>query len=365
MAGFSVKLVWKALKESFNGFMDDKVPKLSASLAYYTVFSIAPLLLLIIFVAGMILGREAVEGSVYEQVKGFIGNESADQVQEMIKSAALADTGVVAGIIGIVMLLVGATSMFAELQDSINEIWGLKPKSNVGFVGILKSRLLSFGIIGSLVFLLLVSLAASTIIEVLGKKLTAMLPDIAVILIAIFNYILNLVLTTLLFAVIFKVLPSARIRYKDVLPGAIATSILFLAGKFLISFYIGTSDVGSTYGAAGSLVVLLIWIYYSSIILYFGAEFTKFYAFDKGAHINPEQNAKWVRGNQPNVSAADKTEKPELKRSPEKFTRKELVPLYAPGAASPSRPKKKTGKPGMGMVLLGLAIYFIKNGKNS
>ena len=191
MPGFSVKLVWQALKESFNGFIDDKVPKLSASLAYYTVFSLAPLLILIIFLAGMFLGREAVEGSVYEQVKGFIGSESADQVQDMIRNAALADTGAMAGIIGIIMLLIGATSMFAELQDSINQIWGLKAKSNIGFKQMLKSRLLSFGIIGSLVFLLLVSLGASTIIEVLGGKLTSLLPEVTVVIVAIINYIFN------------------------------------------------------------------------------------------------------------------------------------------------------------------------------
>ena len=365
MAGFSVKLVWQALKESFNGFIDDKVPKLSASLAYYTVFSLAPLLILIIFLAGMILGREAVEGSVYEQVKEFIGSKSADQVQDMIRNAALADKGPIAGIIGIIMLLIGATSMFAELQDSINQIWGLKAKSNVGFMQVLKSRLLSFGIIGSLVFLLLVSLGASTIIEVLGNKLTSLLPEVTVVIVAIINYIFNFVLTTLLFAVIFRVLPDAKIRWKDVLPGAIATSLLFLAGKFLISFYIGASDVGSTYGAAGSLVILLVWIYYSSIILYFGAEFTKYYAFDKGARIQPDQNSQWESGRSPNVSASEEKDNPALKTPPEKSVSKQPVPVYEHHSASSQRPGQKSGKPGMGMVLLGLVIYFIKNGKNA
>ena len=318
MAGFSVKLVWQALKESFNGFMDDNVPKLSASLAYYTVFSLAPLLLLIIFIAGMFLGREAVEGSVYEQVRSFIGNESAAQVQDMIKNAALADKGVFAGVVGIVMLLIGATSMFAELQDSINGIWGLKQKASVGFMQMVKTRLLSFGIIGSLVFLLLVSLGASTLIEVLGNKLTSLLPEVTVIILAIINYIFNFVLTTLLFAVVFRVLPDAKIRWRDVLPGAIATSILFLVGKFLISFYIGTSDVGSTYGAAGSLVVLLVWIYYSSIILYFGAEFTKYYAFDKGARVQPDKYFKWESGRTPNVPASEEKDNPALKTPPKK-----------------------------------------------
>lgn len=189
-------------------------------------------------------------------------------------------------------------------------------------------------------------------------------PEVTVVILEVVNWVFTLAITSVLFAVIFKVLPDVRIGWKDVFPGAIATSILFLIGKFLISFYIGKSDIGETYGAAGSLVVLLVWIYYSSIILYFGAEFTKFYAFDKGARVVPNHYAQWDEGHKPEIFGLEKKERPPLGRTPEKFTRKELIPAFAPRVASTPRPsRKKNSGPGIGTVLFGLAIYFFKNGK--
>ena len=187
--------------------------------------------------------------------------------------------------------MIGATTVFGEIQDSINDIWGLKPKPKQGWLKLIKNRLLSFGIIASLGFLLLVSLAVTAVVEALGKRLEAAFPDVAVVVFYIINLILTLGVTTLLFAVIFKVLPDAKIKWSDVWAGAITTSLLFLVGKFAISFYISKSDVGSTYGAAGSLVILLVWIYYSSIILYFGAVFTKAYAVKYGSAIKPNDYA--------------------------------------------------------------------------
>lgn len=291
MRKVTVKGLWKVLKQSFSGFSDDKVMKLSASLAYYTVFSMGPLLIVLIFVCSLFFGREAIEGSIYGQIQGFVGSDTAKQLQDIIRNASVGDKGNVAAVIGIITLLIGATSVFAEIQDSINSIWGIKPKPKKGWLKLLVNRLLSFSVIISLGFLLLVSLGVSYIIEALSDRLSSAFPDASVYIFYIVNLLLSLAVISTLFAVIFRVLPDAKIQWKDVIAGAITTAILFMLGKFAISFYIGQSDVGSTYGAAGSLVVLLLWVYYSSIILYFGAEFTKAYAVEYGSAIHPNQYA--------------------------------------------------------------------------
>lgn len=283
------KGLWKILKNSFTGFSDDKVLKLSAALAYYTVFSVGPLLIVVVFLCSLFFGREAIEGTIYGQMESFVGHDAALQLQQIIKSAAIGGKGKIAAIIGIITLLIGATSMFAEMQESINMIWGLKARPKSGWWLLIKNRLLSFGVIGSLGFLLLVSLAISGIIEALSNRLRNHFPDIAIMLFYIINLVINFGVIAALFAVIFKVLPDATIKWKDVMAGAIATAVLFMIGKFAISFYISKSNVGSTYGTAGSLVVLLVWIYYSSIILYFGAEFTKAYAIKYGSEITPNE----------------------------------------------------------------------------
>jgi membrane protein len=291
MKKFSFKGLWKVLKQSFVGFADDKIMKLSASLAYYTVFSMGPLLIVIIYVCSLFFGREAIEGTIYGQIQSFVGSDTAKQVQDIIKNASIGEKGQVAAIIGVITLLIGATSVFAEIQDSINSIWGIKPKPKKGWLKLLVNRLLSFSVIVSLGFLLLVSLGISYLVEALSKSLSRAFPDVTVVIFYILNLVLSLAVISTLFAVIFKVLPDAKIKWRDVIAGSIATAILFMLGKFAISFYIGQSDVGSTYGAAGSLVVLLIWIYYSSIILYFGAEFTKAYAVEYGSAIHPNHYA--------------------------------------------------------------------------
>ncbi len=288
---FSFKGLWEVLKNSFKGFGNDKVTKMSGSLAYYTVFSMAPLLIMIISLAGIFLGREAVEGKIYGQLAGFVGADTAAQLQEIIKNASLAGKSKIAAIIGGITLLIGATTVFAEIQDSINTIWGLKPKPKKGWLKMIQNRFLSFSVIASLGFLLLVSLGVTALIEGLSERLRANFPEVTVVVFYIINLVLTLIVVTSIFAVIFKVLPDANIKWKDVWAGAIATAVLFLLGKFAISFYISKSEVGSTYGAAGSLVVLLLWVYYSSIILYFGAEFTKAYALKYGSEIHPNKYA--------------------------------------------------------------------------
>ena len=291
MKKFSFKGLWTVLKKAGSGFVEDNVMKLSASLAYYTVFSMGPLLIVIIYLCSLFFGREAIEGTIYGQISSFVGSDTAKQLQDIIKNASIGDKGNVAAIIGIITLLIGATTVFAEIQDSINSIWGIKPKPKRGWLKLLVNRLLSFSIIITLGFLLLVSLGISYIVEALSDRLARAFPDVTVVLFYIFNLLLSLVVISTLFAVIFKVLPDAKIKWRDVIAGAIATALLFMLGKFGISFYIGQSDVGSTYGAAGSLVVLLVWVYYSSIILYFGAEFTKAYAVEFGSEIHPNNYA--------------------------------------------------------------------------
>ncbi len=290
MKKVTFKGLWEVLKNSFKGFSEHNITKLSASLAYYTVFSLGPLLIMIIFLCGIFFGREAVEGTIYGQIEGFVGHDAALQLQSIIKNAAVGK-GTMAAIIGGITLLIGATTIFADIQDSINSIWGLKVKPKAGWFKLVKTRLLSFGVIGSLGFLLLVSLGVTALIEALTNRLKAHFPDVTVVLFYILNLVITFAVITSLFAVIFKVLPDAKVKLRDVIAGAIATAILFMLGKFAISFYISKSAVGSTYGAAGSLVVLLVWIYYSSIILYFGAGFTKAYAIKYGGEIHPNQYA--------------------------------------------------------------------------
>lgn len=301
----SIKGIWQVIKDTFSGFSDDKVTKLSGSLAYYTVFSMGPLLVVIISLCGIFLSREAIEGKVYNVLVGFVGSDTASQLQEIIKNASIGDRSTIAAIVGIVTLLIGATSVFAEIQDSINMIWGLKPKPKRGWLKYLQNRFLSFSVIVSLGFLLLVSLALSAIVEGISGRLQNAFPGVTVVVFYIINLVLTIGISTLIFATIFKVLPDAKIKWRDVFSGAIVTAILFLIGKFAITLYISQTQVGSTYGAAGSLVVLLVWVYYSSIILYLGAEFTKAYAIKYGSAIHPNDYA--VTTKQVEVEMGNKT----------------------------------------------------------
>ena len=295
MKKITLKGAWEVLKDAFEGFSDHKVTKLSGSLAYYTVFSMGPLMIVIIAICGFFLGREAIEGQIYQQLEGFLGSDTAIQLQDVIKKAAISDKGLVAIIIGGITLLVGATTVFAEIQDSINTIWGLKPKPKKGWLKLIQNRLLSFSVIISLGFLLLVSLGITAVIDGFSNKFAASFADVSVVLVYVVNQIITLLVISAIFGVIFKVLPDAEIKWRDVILGAMVTAVLFMIGKFGISFYISKSNVGSTYGAAGSLVILLLWTYYSSIILYFGAEFTKAYAVRYGAKIHPNAYAVTTR----------------------------------------------------------------------
>jgi membrane protein len=291
MERFTPKSFWAMLKQTFSGIGKDNVLKLSASLAYYTIFSLGPMMIVVLFLADMFWGREAIQGRLHAQIQGLVGGKAALQIQEVIKNASIDSSNTVTTLVGFITLFIGASTVFAEIQESINMIWKLRVKPKKGLIKFILTRLLSFSLVVGLGFLLLVSLLINALMEGFMDRLQQLLPNATVTVFYILNLVLTLLIIWFLFAIIFKVLPDAKIRWKDVMAGALFTALLFMAGKFLITFYIGRSDVGSAYGTAGSLVVLLLWIYFSSIVLYIGAEFTKCYAIRFGSEIKPNDYA--------------------------------------------------------------------------
>ncbi|NIJ53376.1 YihY/virulence factor BrkB family protein [Dyadobacter arcticus] len=287
----NIKLYFSIFKESVREFLNDNGLKLSAALSYYTIFSLAPMLLVIISIFSIFFGRDAIQGELFGQISGLVGASAAAQLQEIIKNAELSNKSGVAAALGVATLLIGATGVFAEMQDSINYIWAIKSKPKKGWLHYLKNRLISFSLILTLGFLLVVSLGASALVDLLSNRLERVFSEASVVLFYIVNLALVLIIITSLFTVIFKVLPDGELRWKECMVGAAFTAVLFLIGKFVISFYLGQSDLGAAYGTSASIVILLTWIYYSSIILYFGAEFTKVYAKQDGVGIYPNKHA--------------------------------------------------------------------------
>ena len=283
------------ISDSVTDFQANNVMKLSGSLAYSTIFAMGPLLVVIISLCGIFLGYDAVTGKIYASLSGFLGSDAAAQLQDIIRKAAISNKSKIAMLIGLITLLLGATSVFSEIQDSINMIWGIRPKPRKGWLKMLQNRFLSFSVITGLAFVLLVSLAVTSFVDGFNGRLQHYFAEGAVVLFYIANQLITLAVITSIFVVIFKVLPDAHIRFRDVVVGALVTGILFMLGKLGISFYISHTHVGSTYGAAGSLVVVLLWVYYSSLILYFGAEFTKAYAIKYGSEIRPNSYAVTVK----------------------------------------------------------------------
>jgi membrane protein len=279
------------LQETIKGFSEDKGLKLSASLAYYTIFSLAPLLLLIISLAGAFFGKDAIEGSIFTEMKGLIGNEAAAQIQQVIRNMELSGKTDLSLIIGAIALIVAATTVFGELQDSINIIWKVKAKPKRGWLKLIKDRLLSGSIIIGLGFILIVSLLVNGALSVFNSQLKGWLPDISVILFSGLSLLVSFIVLVVIFGVIYKVLPDAKIKWKDVWAGALFTAFLFLLGRYIIELYITSSKAGSPYGAAGSLIIILLWVYYSAAILYISAEFTRAYAAFKGENIIPADYA--------------------------------------------------------------------------
>jgi membrane protein len=290
----SFKTVGKILKDTFTGFTDDKALKFSAALSYYTVFSLAPLLLLLISLVGLFFGREAVQGQLFGEMNGMIGNEAALQVQEMIKNMELKGESTWAIIIGAITLIIGATTVFGEIQDSINIIWRVKAKPKRGWLKLIKDRLLSSSLIAGLGFLLIVSLIVNGALKAMNDWLIGYFPDVTVIVFNAVNVVISFIVITVLFGIIFKVLPDVKIAWKDVRTGAFFTACLFMLGRYLIGLYIETTGTASAYGAAGSLIIILVWVYYTAAIMYLGAEFTRVYADHIGLRIQPADYAVYV-----------------------------------------------------------------------
>jgi membrane protein len=273
------------------GFAEDRVTKLSAALAYYTIFSITPLIIILISLTSIIWGAAATEDKLFSEIKEFVGTEAAKQIQDFVAHASLSGKSNIALAIGIISLIVGATAIFTEIQDSINLIWKVKAVPKKGWLKMLTNRLLSFSLIASMGFLLLVSLVINSIVVGLGNRLEDYVPEVSSLLVLVLTNALTLAVVTGIFTIIFKVLPDVILKWRTAIVGALFTAVLFSLGKYLIGIYIEKGDPGSAFGAAGSIIVILVWIYYTSIILYFGAEFTQAYAEKYEDGIQPTHYA--------------------------------------------------------------------------
>ncbi len=282
---------WSLIKKTFTEWKQDNAALFSAALSYYAIFAIAPIIILVVFIAGLVIGNnQALQNQIYSQISQTIGPNAAGMIQQMV-NARLNQTsgGIIATILGVVALLVGATGVFAQLQSSLNKIWEVEPKPNTGIKELIMGRLTDFLLILGLGILLLVAFAAGAVVTSLGTFFSGVLPGGTWIW-QIVNFIISGAIVALVIALIFKYLPDVKIDWKDVWVGAVVTAVLFEIGNFLIGLYLGHSAVTSAYGAAGSLVILLVWIYYSAQILFMGAEFTQVYARRHGEIIEPEEN---------------------------------------------------------------------------
>jgi membrane protein len=284
------------IKSSAGEFSNNNSFRHAAALSYYTIFSLPPLLLIVITVASAFFGGEALTGQIYGQLKGLVGADSAKFLQDSIAKFTVQQRGPIATTIGVATLIFAATTFFVTLQESINDIWNLKVKTTgIGIGAYLKQRFLSFGLILSVALLLLISFVISAVLTTFTDWLQRQIPEVGVIVIHIVDVLLSLGITTLLFALIYKFLPDAIIRWRDVGIGAFITALLFVIGKYLIAFYIAKSNPGSAFGAAGSAIVLLLWVNYSSLIIFFGAEFTQEFADAFGQKVQPKAHAVRVK----------------------------------------------------------------------
>ena len=279
-----LRVVYDLIRATVLKFIRDKAPRLGAALAFYTALSLSPLIMVVVAIAGFVFGEEAARGGLYSEIQDLVGDEAAQTIQSVLAQHTHTD-GVLATVIGIVTLVVGASGVFAQLQDALNSIWGVDPHESSGIWGMVKDRLLSLSLVGGMAFLLLVSLVFSATLVAVGRKFDAWFPGGAAWL-RFANLALGFFLTTAMFAMIFKILPSVRVRWSDVGLGSAITAVLFTGGKYLIGLYLGRTAVGTAYGAAGSFVVLLVWIYYSTQILLFGAAFTQIYSKRHGVPVD-------------------------------------------------------------------------------
>jgi len=282
------------MKKAAVDFNDDNAFKLAASLSYSMIFSVAPLLIVVISLAGIFWGQQAVEGQIYEQIKDLVGVNPAAQIQDIIRNIQQSKHTVAGAVIGGIILVIGATGVFTEIQGSINYMWCIQAKPKKGWLKFLMNRLLSFSLIVAFGFISMVSLVVNSLMDVLGNYLKRYFTHYTVYFFYGVNFTLTLAAIILLFMVIFRILPDAIIKWGDAFTGAVFTGILFMLGKLIIGIYLGHSNIGLLYGTAASIVVILTWVYYSSIILYYGAEFTRAYALLSGRGIRPSDTAVFI-----------------------------------------------------------------------
>jgi membrane protein len=300
-----VTAIWNLIKASVSAWSEDKAPSRGAALSYYTIFAMPPLFMIAIFMASLIFDPTSVQTQIFSEVGGVIGKKSAEAIQTAMSAQYQVNKGLFASAIAIVTLLVTTTGLFIELQDALNSIWGVEPKPKQGMTGFVRMRLLSFAMVVGIGFLLLVSLVVSAALAAFSKFLNELLPGVGVLSV-VTSDLISFAVITVLFAMIFKVLPDVKIAWRDVWVGATVTSLLFTLGKFLLGWYLGRSTTISAYGAAGSVVLVLLWVYYSAQILFFGAEVTKVYANRFGARLEPSAYARWST-HQEDKQAAAKT----------------------------------------------------------
>jgi membrane protein len=285
-----LKSGWWLVKATANDWLDDDAPRLAAALAYYALLSLAPLVVLTLAVAGLVLDEEAARGGIARELAGLFGASGAAAVESIVKNAKAPAAGIVGSILGLIVLLFGASGVFGELESALNSMWEVKPRPGRGIRGMLRDRLFSFAMVMGVAFLLLISLVVSAVLSAVGRFLSSALPGGELVWQGL-NLAISLAVVTGLFALTFKLVPAAKIAWRDVWVGAFVTALLFTLGKFLIGLYLGKSGISSAYGAAGSLVLLVIWVYYSASILLFGAEFTQVYAGRFGSRIEPDEDA--------------------------------------------------------------------------
>jgi membrane protein len=298
-----LRTAWTIIREAVSEWTGDNAARLSAALAFYTILSIAPLLVIVIAIAGWVFGSESATEQMQAQAREMVGDAGAEVLQTTIENSKKPTTGVVATIIGVATLLFGASGVFGELQQAMNQVWNVKPKPRSGIVGMLRARFVSFGMVLAVGFLLLVSLVISAGLAAIGKYMGDLMPGLPTLM-QIAHFIVSFAVVTVLFAIIFKFLPDAKISWTVVWFGALLTAALFTIGKFLIGLYLGRAGVATPFGAAGSVVAFVIWVYYSGLIVFFGAEVTQVTAKHMGRQIVPNANAELAEKD------ADKTTKP-------------------------------------------------------
>jgi membrane protein len=335
------------LKQAFREWNEDEAPRLAAALAYYTVFSLAPVLVIVVAVAGLAFGTAEVQTALVAQVRGMLGDAGGELVLGMLEEAAKPKESIVAIVLAFVTLLFGASGLFAQLQHALNTVWDVEPKTGPGLVGLIKERFLSFTMVLGVGFLLLVSLVLAAALQALQDFAHGRAAAVAPVF-QVLGFVLDLGLTTLLFAMLYKFLPDVKLEWRDVWAGALATAVLFTIGKFALGAYIGRGAVGSAYGAAGSLAIVLIWVYYSAQILLFGAELTQVYARQRGSWVEPKENAESHR---PEEQPAAAMAAPAASASAPVAARA-VQPEVLPGRARPPA--------FLGGVALGIAFGYVK-----